>query len=61
MGYVLYTLYGHQGGTTAVNFSTEGDYFTSGGVDTSVLTWLSNLDYSSNAPIPDVSNKFTST
>jgi centriolar protein POC1 len=55
MGYALYTLYGHQGASTAVNFSPEGDYFASGGADSVVMTWLSNLDYSSNAPIPEVS------
>ncbi len=55
MGYALYTLYGHEGATTAVNFSPDGDYLCSGGADSVVMVWLSNLDYSSNAPVPPVS------
>ena len=58
MGYVLYTLYGHEGATTAVNFSPDGDYMCTGGADSVVMVWLSNLDYSTNAPIPVVSTNY---
>jgi len=51
MGYALYTLYGHEGDTTAVNFSPDGDYLCSGGADSVVMVWLSNLEHSSNAPV----------
>eukprot|EP01022_Parablepharisma_sp_SALTPOND_P001398 TRINITY_DN106299_c0_g1_i1.p1 TRINITY_DN106299_c0_g1~~TRINITY_DN106299_c0_g1_i1.p1 ORF type:complete len:255 (+),score=40.42 TRINITY_DN106299_c0_g1_i1:1070-1834(+) len=59
MGYALYTLYGHEGATTAVNFSPDGDYLCSGGADSVVMVWLSNLDYSSNAPVPTVNADLT--
>ena len=44
MGHILYTLYGHEGASTAVNFSPCGDYFTTGGSDAVVMVWKSNLD-----------------
>lgn len=43
MGTILFTLYGHDGAASAVNFSPCGDYFASGGEDTIVMTWKSNL------------------
>lgn len=46
MGHILYTLYGHEGPSTAVNFSPNGDYFVTGGTDSVVLVWKSNLDAS---------------
>lgn len=42
-GHILYTLYGHEGASTAVNFSPCGDYFTSAGIDSVVMVWKSNL------------------
>ena len=39
----MYTLHGHEGPTTAVNFSPEGDYFCSGGADSIVMVWKSNI------------------
>jgi hypothetical protein len=54
MGYILYTLYGHEGATTAVNFSPDGDYLCSGGADSVVMVWLSNLESSASVPIPPV-------
>ena len=42
-GHILYTLYGHEGASTAVNFSPCGDYFTSAGSDSIVMVWKSNL------------------
>lgn len=43
MGQILFTLYGHEGSASAVNFSPCGDYFASGGEDSIVMTWKSNL------------------
>lgn len=40
----MYTLYGHEGATTAANFSPNGDYFISGGADSVVLCWESNMN-----------------
>jgi len=40
----MYTLYGHEGSTTAANFSPNGDYFISGGNDSVVLCWESNMN-----------------
>eukprot|EP00826_Nyctotherus_ovalis_P051702 TRINITY_DN6475_c0_g1_i17.p2 TRINITY_DN6475_c0_g1~~TRINITY_DN6475_c0_g1_i17.p2 ORF type:complete len:214 (+),score=54.77 TRINITY_DN6475_c0_g1_i17:1015-1656(+) len=54
MGYALYTLYGHEGATTAVNFSPDGDYLCSGGADSVVMVWLSNLDASLGASTPAI-------
>lgn len=44
MGNILFTLYGHDGPVTALNFSNCGDYFITGGEDTIVNVWKSNLD-----------------
>lgn len=44
MGNILFTLYGHEDAVTAINFSDCGDYFTTGGEDTLVNVWKSNLD-----------------
>jgi centriolar protein POC1 len=38
-----YTLYGHNGSTTSGCFSTHGDYFATGGSDSMVMFWKSNL------------------
>ncbi len=43
MGTILYTLQGHEGSASAVGFSPCGDYFASGGEDSIVMTWKSNL------------------
>ncbi|KAI9138854.1 WD40-repeat-containing domain protein [Paraphysoderma sedebokerense] len=44
-GHLLYTLHGHKANaaTTAAVFSPQGDYFATGGADTQVLVWKSNL------------------
>lgn len=44
MGSIMFTLYGHDGPATAVTFSSCGDYFATGGEDTLVNVWKSNLD-----------------
>jgi centriolar protein POC1 len=44
-GHLLYTLYGHKyGATTAAMFSPNGDFFASGGADSQVMVWKSNLE-----------------
>ena len=43
-GHILYTLYGHERAATSVKFSDSGEYFISGGVDTKVIVWKSNLE-----------------
>lgn len=40
----MYTLYGHEGATTAASFSPYGDFFVTGGLDAAVQLWQSNLD-----------------
>lgn len=40
----MYTLYGHEGATTATNFSPLGDYMISGAADNNVMIWTSPLD-----------------
>ena len=40
----MYTLYGHEGASTAATFSTYGDFFATGGKDTVVQLWKSNFD-----------------
>ena len=37
-------MYGHEGASTAVGFSPRGDYFPTGGSDSVVMVWKSNLD-----------------
>lgn len=39
----MYTLYGHEGASTAACFSTYGDFFATGGKDTVVQLWKSNI------------------
>lgn len=40
----MYTLYGHEGYTTTATFSPLGDFLLSGGVDTNIVVWNSNLN-----------------
>lgn len=37
-------MFGHEGPVTAVSFSPHGDYIASGGADSVVMVWKSNLD-----------------
>ena len=50
---MLYTLYGHEGATTAVGFSPCGDYFGSGGDDSIVMVWKSNLSETESESIEE--------
>jgi centriolar protein POC1 len=40
----LFTLYGHEGPSLSSTFSPCGDYFTTGGADSVVMVWKSNLE-----------------
>ena len=40
----MYTLYGHEGPVTTASFSPFGDYFVTGGADSVVLAWESNMN-----------------
>lgn len=51
-GHLFYTLHGHQGQASAVNFSPNGSFFASGGSDNQVLVWKTNFDTGME---PDVS------
>jgi WD40 repeat protein len=42
-GQILYTLLGHQGPTVSGNFSPGGDFFCSGGKDSTVMIWRAGL------------------
>lgn len=55
-GHILYTLYGHEGASTAVNFSPCGDYFCSAGIDSVVMVWKSNLNEQETELIEDIGN-----
>jgi centriolar protein POC1 len=51
-GQLFYTLHGHEGATTAAQFSPAGDYFASGGADEQVMAWQTNFDRSLGANPP---------
>jgi len=42
-GALMYSLYGHEGPIQVVNFSKDGSMFASGGNDTNLILWESNL------------------
>ena len=56
-GHILYTLYGHEGASTSAAFSPCGDYFTTGGSDSVVMVWKSNLDETDQEFIEDFGAK----
>lgn len=41
-GEQIYTLSGHEGATSTVNYSTNGEYFATGAMDAKVILWKSN-------------------
>ncbi len=51
----MYTLYGHEGPSTGVNFSPCGDYFASAGADSVVMIWKSNLTEQESEMIEELS------
>lgn len=53
----MYTLYGHEGASTSAAFSPCGDYFVTGGVDSVVMVWKSNLDENEQEFIEDFGAK----
>jgi centriolar protein POC1 len=56
-GYILYTLYGHEGPSNTADFSPCGDYFCSSGNDSVVMVWKSNLNEDDVELIDDLGNK----
>ena len=56
-GHILYTLYGHEGASSAASFSPSGDYFATGGADSVVMVWKSNLEETDNEFIEDFGAK----
>ena len=56
-GHILYTLYGHEGSSTSASFSPCGDYFTTGGGDSVVMVWKSNMDENEQEFIEDFGAK----
>jgi centriolar protein POC1 len=50
-------LYGHEGSSTSAAFSPCGDYFTTGGGDSVVMVWKSNLDENEQEFIEDFGAK----
>ena len=44
MGDILFTLKAHEGAVTSIAFSTFGDYFATGGLDSNIVVWESNLE-----------------
>lgn len=45
-------MYGHNGGVNACSFSKYGDYFATGGVDSIVMLWKTNLEQEKTESIP---------
>jgi WD40 repeat protein len=43
-GQILYSLYGHEGPTTGAEFSPFGDYLLTGGADTNIVIWSTNMN-----------------
>jgi centriolar protein POC1 len=58
-GCILYTLYGHVGSTNTCQFSPSGDYFSTGGNDSVVMIWKSNLNELEREVIDDFGGKTT--
>jgi WD40 repeat protein len=54
-GHILFTLYGHEGASTS--FSPCGDYFTTGGTDSVVMVWKTNLEENEQEFIEDFGAK----
>lgn len=49
----MFTLYGHEGASSAACFSTYGDFFATGGNDTVVQLWKSNFETSRGEVLGD--------
>lgn len=53
----MYTLFGHEGKTTAANFSPAGDYFLTGGQDGVVLLWDSAMNPVKTEKLDDMTSR----
>ena len=43
-GQIMYTIYGHEGPTNCAEFSPLGDYILTGGQDSNIVIWKTNLN-----------------
>ena len=43
-GQIMYTIYGHEGPTLCAEFSPLGDYLLTGGQDSNIVIWKTNLN-----------------
>ena len=53
----MYTLFGHEGPSTAATWSPYGDYFLTGGQDSVVLCWSSNMNPIKQEDLCEISSK----
>jgi WD40 repeat protein len=53
----MYTLYGHENASTSASFSPMGDYFLTGGSDSVVLAWKSNMNPVRHEDIEEIQAK----
>ena len=44
MGQIFYTMHGYRGKIKSVNFNNDGYYFFSGGEDSILMIWKSNIE-----------------
>lgn len=53
----MYTLYGHEGASTSAAWSPLGDYFVTGGADSVVLCWQSNMNAKKQEDLSEIQAK----
>ena len=53
----MYTLYGHEGATSAASFSPSGDHFITGGADSVVLCWKSHMNEHATEDLNEIMTK----
>ena len=56
IGDILFTLNAHESAVMCCAFSQFGDYFASGGLDSQIVLWKSNLESYSNLPEKIIGN-----
>jgi WD40 repeat protein len=50
-------MYGHEGASTCANWSPLGDYFVTGGNDSVILAWKSNLNHTQQENLSEIQAK----
>jgi centriolar protein POC1 len=45
IGDVFFTMFAHENAVMSIDFSNFGDYFASGGMDSNIVLWESNLEF----------------